>query len=96
MIRTLVDSTNIKTVGYDSDTRVLHVEFHPTKKTGESAVWAYLAVSPDEFQELVFAESLGKRFAAIKASCVGKKIAVVDRDGVEHPLEELEVAEAWG
>lgn len=58
MERTEVESTNIKSVGYDVDTKTLEVEF----LTG--AVYQYRDVPPEKYQELLEAESVGKYFYA--------------------------------
>jgi hypothetical protein len=52
MILRPVTSSNIESIGYDPDTRKLHVKF-------ASAVYEYDDVSSDEYAGLMAAESLG-------------------------------------
>ena len=54
MRRTAVDSTAIRSMGYDASRRELDVEF---RESGD--VYRYLDVSPDEYAEFVAAESKG-------------------------------------
>ena len=57
MRRTRVDSTVIASVGYDSSTAVLEIEFH----SGD--LYRYFAVPPSVHRGLVAAESPGGFFA---------------------------------
>lgn len=54
--RLAVDSTNLASAGYDRDSRVLEIEF----KSG--AVYRYLAVPPEVFENLLRAASKGRFF----------------------------------
>lgn len=56
MTRTEVQSSNIASVGYDSHTGVMEVEF----RTGK--VYTYPNVSAQEFQDLLSAPSIGSHF----------------------------------
>ena len=56
MKRTSVESSNIKTIGYDEDERVLEVTFL------KSGVYFYLDVQPETYQGFMEAESHGKFF----------------------------------
>lgn len=55
--RLAVDSTNLASVGYDRDARVLEVEF----RTG--SIYRYRAVPADVFADLMSAPSKGRFFA---------------------------------
>lgn len=59
-----VDSSNIHSVGYDPETRHLHVKF----KSG-GAVYRYEGVAPEAHAQFVAADSKGKHF---KANILGK------------------------
>jgi len=54
MIRTPVSSSNVASIGYDSVTMTLEIEF--TKGT----VYQYFDVPEAEYQSLISAESVGK------------------------------------
>lgn len=53
-----VSSSNIKSVGYDAQTRTLAIEF------SNSRVYHYADVSPEAHQALIGADSIGRHFAA--------------------------------
>lgn len=57
MKRKPVQSTSIKSVGYDQQTKVLEIEFN-------SGVYQYANVLPGVYAELMAAESAGRYFAA--------------------------------
>jgi KTSC domain len=61
MERTPVSSSQILSVGYDPESRVLEVEF---KRKGEApgGVYDYFDVEPEQHQAFMEAESLGKHF----------------------------------
>jgi hypothetical protein len=56
MDREQVKSSNIKSVGYDPEQKILEIEF----KSG--SVYQYEEVPEDVFQEMLVAESVGKYF----------------------------------
>lgn len=56
MERELVDSSVIRSVGYDPDTEVLEVEFRSSK------VYRYAMVPPGEVVALLSAKSIGSYF----------------------------------
>jgi hypothetical protein len=56
MIRTPVNSTDLRSVGYDSSTRVLEVEFH------SGGVYEYYSVPQPTYEGLMNAPSHGKYF----------------------------------
>lgn len=56
MKHTPINSTNIKSVGYDEDNQLLEVEFH----TGR--IYRYSSVPPHVYRGLINAESHGKYF----------------------------------
>ncbi len=51
-----VDSSNIDSVGYDSDERTLRVQFHSGR------VYDYLNVDQDVYRDLINATSVGSYF----------------------------------
>lgn len=55
MKRSAVKSSNIKSVGYDAETKTLEVEF-------SSGVYAYRGVTPEQHRTLMSAESIGGHF----------------------------------
>lgn len=58
MRRIPVSSSNLKSIGYDADTRILEIEF----QTG--AVYRYFQVPESEYKGLMSAVSHGKYFHA--------------------------------
>jgi len=58
MRRIPVSSSNLKSIGYDADTRILEIEF----QTG--AVYRYFQVPESEYRGLMNAASHGKYFHA--------------------------------
>lgn len=70
-----VESSALRSIGYDAETRVMDVEFAPPKGETEGAVWRYDAVPPEDVEALVGAESIGKAWGAIKTMLVGRQVA---------------------
>ena len=63
MKRQPVESSNLKSVGFDKGSSTLEVEFHSGK------VYSYCPVSEGMYDELMAADSVGSHFAkAIKAN----------------------------
>lgn len=67
IVRYPVPSTNIAAIGYDPETRRLHVEFQPSAKKGEplptrGKVVEYRSVPPELFEAFAGAPSKGKFF----------------------------------
>ena len=58
MARQPVDSSSLKSVGYDASTQALEVEFH------HGAVYRYLDVPQEAFEALKGADSKGRHFNA--------------------------------
>ncbi|MEJ0105186.1 MAG: KTSC domain-containing protein [Bacteroidota bacterium] len=58
MYREHVESSNIKSVGYDPNTSTLEVEFH------NGAIWQYYDVLESSYYEMKSASSVGKYFNA--------------------------------
>ncbi|HLO54116.1 MAG TPA: KTSC domain-containing protein [Saprospiraceae bacterium] len=56
MDREYVQSSNLKSIGYDPNTATLEVEFH------NGAIWQYYDVLESTFHELKSASSVGKYF----------------------------------
>jgi len=63
MQRTKVDSSSIKSVGYDPSSQTLEVEFKPDK-FGKSKVWRYSGVSQETAGSMLGAKSVGSYFHA--------------------------------
>jgi hypothetical protein len=63
MKREPVESSHIKSVGYNKAKSTLEVEFK-TSKGKTNAIWEYAPVTPDQHLEMVEAESVGKYFNA--------------------------------
>ena len=59
MERLPVESSNVKEVGYDAETKVLEVEF----KSG--GIYQYAGVQPEMFADLLEAESIGRFVAQV-------------------------------
>ncbi|MXV52863.1 KTSC domain-containing protein [Pedobacter sp. HMF7647] len=57
MKRYYVESSALKTLGYDEKRKILEVEFRE-----EGAVWQYLNVSKADYKRLLQAESKGNYF----------------------------------
>lgn len=83
-----VRSSMIAAVGYDAATLTLEIEFKPNKG-GFATVSQYSPVSLDEYQSLMGAPSIGKRFNALKASPEITGV-VVERIDVNAPKEQAE------
>lgn len=56
MLRKAVDSTTMRSVGYQAKSRILEIEF------GSGAVYQYLGVPARIYQQLLRAESKGRYF----------------------------------
>ena len=69
MIRNDVISSNLKSIGYDSASCILEIEFH------SGGIYQYLQVSHSVYTDLIEASSLGKFFAyEIKPNFACKQI----------------------
>lgn len=62
MERTPVESSQIKSVGYDPATHVLEVEFVPRKDGTPGAIYQYDDVPAEIAEQLVAAQSVGRYF----------------------------------
>lgn len=70
--RTAVQSSNIRSVGYDPETRVLHVEF-------ALGVYSYEDVPPDLAEGLLTSSSVGSYFSRfIRLDYAGTKLSEED------------------
>ena len=79
MKMTAVKSSNINAIGYDTETKELHVEF----KSGKT--FCYKDVTPLEARELVKSDSVGKHFNQyIKAVKVGLEVVICITDDIEE------------
>ncbi len=56
MLRQKVDSSDINSIGYDSSTQILEIEFN------SGGIYQYYNVSDSTFNELMSADSKGKYF----------------------------------
>jgi len=56
MIRQPVSSTNIRSIGYDPESKTLEIEFH------SGGIYQYFEVSPSVYRALMSASSHGKYF----------------------------------
>lgn len=56
MQRTPVDSTTMRSVGYDAGSRILEIEF------ASGTVYQYLGVPEEKYERLLAAESKGRYF----------------------------------
>ncbi len=64
-----VESSSIRSIGYDPATRTLEVEFH------DSTIYQYLNVPPVVHRDLLNADSIGQYFAYfIKTGYPSKRI----------------------
>lgn len=54
--RTAVNSSNIRSIGYDPDEKVMHVEF-------PGGVYVYEGVDPEVHEALISAPSIGSYFS---------------------------------
>ena len=85
--RTPVESTNIKSVGYDAESKTLVLEFH-----GTGALWAYPGVGPRLHKTMMASESKGGYFASkIKAVHPGHKVDVLAPAKDQVPLTDAPV-----
>lgn len=57
MERRYIKSSNLRTVGYEAETRLLDIEF------GSRSVYRYFEVPEQVYRELLEAESAGRYFA---------------------------------
>ena len=62
---TPVTSSRLQAIDYDPATQTLYIKFLPNKG-GESSVYAYSNVTPEQARELNAAKSKGKWFSQIK------------------------------
>jgi hypothetical protein len=64
-----VESSNLRQMGYDEETRELFIQF------SDNSIYVYFNVIPVVYQKLVNAESLGKEFASlVKKVCPYKRL----------------------
>lgn len=59
--RKAVSSSTIRNIGYDEARKVLTVEFW-SKAAAKPPVWAYFPISPETYEKLMGAESIGSEF----------------------------------
>ncbi len=58
MKRTKVESSNLRSIGYDTDNQILEIEFN------HRGVYQYFDVPEDVYEDLMNADSHGKYFVA--------------------------------
>lgn len=69
MTRTPVESSQLKSVGYDPETQTMEIEFHM------NLIYQYRNVPPAIHAEMMQAESIGRYFARnIKHAFTGTKV----------------------
>ncbi len=88
IIRESVTSSNVVSIGYDAELRLMEVQFRPSL-SGVSKVYVYEHVSENEFARIKSAESVGRALAAIKAYHPAYVVATVDQAGNETRLSFL-------
>jgi exonuclease VII small subunit len=59
-----VTSGKIRAIGYDADEFTLYVLFPPSKQKPHGSLYSYQDVAPEQHEEMVKAESIGKWFGA--------------------------------
>ena len=73
MERQPVRSGNVRSVGYDSAARILHVEFNAKDARMPGRVYEYEGVDPEQHRALVEATSVGSHFSRhIKGRFTGR------------------------
>jgi hypothetical protein len=60
---TKVDSSNIRQIGFDGDSKVLYVEFQPKDRRMIGTIYSYWPFTRARFNALMKAESKGEWFA---------------------------------
>lgn len=60
MERVAVKSSNIASIGYDQESKVLEVEFHPPKDERVGRIYEHYGVPPELHTRLMAANSIGK------------------------------------
>jgi hypothetical protein len=68
MDRTPVKSSNVKSLGYDAESKTVEVEF------ASGGVYTYHNVEPKTYVELMGAESIGKAVNQLKKGHEAKKV----------------------
>lgn len=63
MERTPVQSQNIASIGYHEPTKILEVEFHPSKSNKVSRVYKHYGIEPQMHADFMAADSKGKFYA---------------------------------
>lgn len=76
MKRTAVKSSNVATIGYDYDTHILEVEFHPDRN-GRARVYQYTPVLPEVFARM---QEPGVSVGRTLHECVKRDRAVIAVD----------------
>jgi hypothetical protein len=61
MTRHPVNSSNIRSIGFDVDSRLLEVEFHG-RGAKKGPIWRYFPITLETYQTLVKSESIGNYF----------------------------------
>ncbi len=68
MVMELVESSAVKRIGYDKETRTVRVEF------AKGAAYEYPNVPPDAYTALRYADSVGVAMRTFTATFKGKKV----------------------
>jgi hypothetical protein len=61
MVRNPVNSSNIKNIGYEGDSKILEIEFHG-RGAKKGPIWRYFPITLETYKELLSAESVGFYF----------------------------------
>jgi KTSC domain len=79
MTRTPVNSSALKSIGYDAEKRELEVEFAPDK-AGNPVIWGYPNVTPETYEQIMQAKSVGSAFHILvrTSGIVGRRVVVED------------------
>jgi hypothetical protein len=74
--RTEVQSSNVRSIGYDAARRILHVEFNSKDARMPGRVYEYQNVPPEEHAALLNAPSIGAHFTrVIRGRYTGKVVS---------------------
>lgn len=91
---TPVNSTRFKAIGFDEDEFHLFVQYHPTKADPDGTIWRYANVSPEQFDDMKRAESIGKYFGLHIQGNPDHPPLKVRQDGSEEAPEAAAEQEA--
>ncbi len=70
-----VESSAVRSIGYDPETMTLDIEYHPPEGEELGAVWRHVGPSLLDYETLIGAESIGKALPAIRKAWPGVQVA---------------------